>query len=70
MENKLRSMILCIYLPYTADEFIVNRVNTCETIHYAAAAKKTYLSMMMMMMMKLLFKCHKILVHYSTNWGH
>lgn len=27
--------------------------------------------MMMMMMMKPLFKCHKrILVHYSTNWGH
>ena len=24
----------------------------------------------MMMMMKPLFKCHKILVHYSTNWGH
>ena len=23
-----------------------------------------------MMMMKPLFKCHKILVHYSTNWGH
>ena len=22
------------------------------------------------MMMKPLFKCHKILVHYSTNWGH
>ena len=21
-------------------------------------------------MMKPLFKCHKILVHYSTNWGH
>ena len=26
--------------------------------------------MMMMMMMKPFFKCHKILVHYSTNWGH
>ena len=24
----------------------------------------------MMMMMKPLFKCHNILVHYSTNWGH
>ena len=35
-------MILCIYLPYTADEFIVNRVKkqlTCETIYYAAAAQ-------------------------------
>ena len=27
------------------------------------------LMMMMMMMMKPLFKCHKILVHYSNNWG-
>jgi len=26
--------------------------------------------MTMIMMMKPLFKCHKILVHYSTNWGH
>ena len=24
----------------------------------------------LMMMMKPLFKCHKILVHYNTNWGH
>ena len=40
-------MILCIYLQYTADEFIVNRVKeqlACETIHDAAAAKKTYLA--------------------------
>ena len=38
-----------VYLPYTADEFIVNRVKeqlACETIHDAdaAAAKKTYLA--------------------------
>ena len=47
MENKLWIMILCIYLQYTADEFIVNRVKeqlACETIHDAAAAKKTYLA--------------------------
>ena len=25
---------------------------------------------MMMMMMIPSFKCHKVLVHYSTNWGH
>ena len=31
---------------------------------------KALTKMMMMMMMKPLFKCHKILVHYSTNWGH
>ena len=51
-------MILCIYLPYTADEFIVNRVKkqlTCETIHYAAAAKKTYVANIKA-------------IHHQTKW--
>ena len=36
-------MILCIYLPYTADEFIVNKVKE-QLVHDAAAAKKTYVA--------------------------
>ena len=40
MESILCSLRLCICVPYTADESIVNRVKeqlTCKTIHDAAA---------------------------------
>ena len=34
------------------------------------SALQLHARVVMMMMIKPLFKCHKILAHYSTNWGH